>query len=295
MPRHGTGQDAEALVEQSLGERLAAFRRSRDDCAEDPSPEAVHEVRVTTRRLRAALTLFDPLLVLPEDIAPRVLRRVERRFGRVRDLDVIAAALRAAAKAEALPARTAVYANLGATIEGVRSEARKRAKAELARPRLRRLTSGLHSWLEAPVFTPVATLPTALLVPDLLLPFLSRALLEPGWQVAEPPEPDARNAAPLHALRRRLKQLRYAIECVADWYGAPVNTWLEELHAIQDALGDWHDTGLLLERLKDQEALTSLRPALLDGARAALEPWPAWRLRYLDPQVRSGFRHLLGG
>ncbi len=295
MTRYGAGQDTEALVERSLDERLDAFRRSRDDCAEDPSPEAVHEVRIATRRLRAALTLFDPLLILPDGVAPRVLRRVERRFGRVRDLDVVGASLRSAATAEVSPARTAGYADLGATVDAARSEARKRAKAELARQRLRRLTSDLRSWLEDPAFTPVATLPIALLVPDLLLPLLSRTLLEPGWQVAEPPDPDARTAAPLHAIRRRLKQLRYAIECVTDWYGAPVESWLDELHAMQDALGEWHDAGLLLERLKDHEASSSLRPVFLARARAALAPWPAWRLRYLDPEVRAGFRHLLGG
>lgn len=295
MMRYGTGQETEALVEQSLDERLDAFRRSRDACTRAPTPEAVHEVRVTTRRLRAVLTLFDPLLTLPDDVAPRVLRRLERRFGRVRDLDVVGAALHAAAAAEVSPPRASGYTNLGATIDEARGEARKRAEAELARPRLRRLTSGLRSWLEAPGFTPVATLPIALPVPDLLLPFLSRALLEPGWLVAEPPDPDAATAAPLHALRRRLKQLRYAVECVADWYGAPVKSWLDELHAMQDALGDWHDAGLLLEWLTNHEASSSLRPAVLDRAQAALAPWPAWRRRYLDPEVRAGFRHLVAG
>lgn len=295
MTHPGATQNTGALVEHALDERLDAFLRSRADCADDPSTEAVHQIRVATRRLRAALNLFDPLLTLPDDVAPRILRRVERRFGRVRDLDVVRTALREAGAASGSHSRPAAYSRLAATVDASGREARKRAVAEIGRRRLRHATGGLRSWLEHPVLTPVAQLPVSLIAPDLLLPFLARALLHPGWQIAEPPDPDAAAATPLHALRRRLKQLRYAVECLTDWYGAPGELWLSELHAIQDGLGDWHDQGLLLELIAGADGTAALRLASLERARTALAAWPAWRARYLDSAVRTGLRTLLGG
>ena len=94
MTRRSLERDAGAPVEEILGERLDAFEHWCAALAREPSEEPVHEVRVATRRLLAALTLFTPLLELPEDVDPDVLHRVERRLGRLRDLDVLTARIR---------------------------------------------------------------------------------------------------------------------------------------------------------------------------------------------------------
>lgn len=292
MTRRPQEPDTEALVEKILDERFDAFRHWRDAFNEEPSAEPVHEVRVATRRLLAALVLLRPLLNLPDDIDPAILRRLERRLGKLRDLDVLGGRIHASLE-DASGGGDSVVDRLEATIAAVRSEALKQACAAITRKRLRRLTSGLRAWLARPTWTSVVSLPRDVLAPDLLLPFLSRTLLHPGWQTVDPPDPDAGAAAPLHALRRQLKELRYAVECLADWYGEMLGEWLNELHAIQDALGAWHDEGLLLERLLECEETTAMRTESLLRARSALAPWPAWRARYLDPETRAGLRALL--
>lgn len=290
MTRRTPDGDTGALVEEILDERLEAFEDWRDALGEDPSAEPVHEVRVAARRLLAALGVFRPLLDLPEEVDSTVLREVERRLGKLRDLDVLASRI-----SEASVSGEAVVARLEATIAVARNEALKQARAGIERKRLRRLTSGLRAWLEEPTCTAVAALPLALLAPDLLFPVLSPTLLHPGWLVADVPAPDIKAAAPLHGLRRQVKVLRYAVECLEECYGEPVEEWLNELHAIQDALGAWHDEGLLLEWLRETEGTAELRAESLARAHAAMALWPVWRARYLDPETRLGLRLLVGG
>ncbi|MBK8005610.1 MAG: CHAD domain-containing protein [Gemmatimonadetes bacterium] len=130
-------------------------------------------------------------------------------------------------------------------------------------------------------------------MPDLLLPTVSGLLLEPAWAVAEPPGEDAPKAAALHRLRRRIKRVRYEVECLAPVLVPAVAGWLEELHALQDALGAWHDAGVLLPRLVRLAPPGPLHAAVSAEAVAALAPWPAWRARYVQPVARGRLRALL--
>src|SRR5690606_30776478 len=63
--------------------------RQESGARQGDDPEAVHDMRVATRRLRAALRVFgpyyDPGVIHPLD---RGLRRAGRALGAVRDLDV---------------------------------------------------------------------------------------------------------------------------------------------------------------------------------------------------------------
>ncbi|MCE9570627.1 MAG: CYTH and CHAD domain-containing protein, partial [Rhodocyclales bacterium] len=93
---------------------LAAFRLIALDCLSHlqlnhdgavtrDDPEYVHQMRVATRRLRAALRMFRP--VLPEGFAEQLvppMRELMRPLGQVRDLDVLMAEI-VAPVAAALP------------------------------------------------------------------------------------------------------------------------------------------------------------------------------------------------
>ncbi len=270
-----------AAIVGALTHRLAAFREASDASAAAGDPEGAHRVRVTARRLHAGLLVWRPLLELPAAVRPRMLRRVERRFGAQRDLDVLRARL------EALRGLDPPLSEAIASLRDRAGDAEERGRLVLRRRSTRRFVAGLTDWLVAPCWSPLAGFPPPVLLPWLVAPAASRALLHPGWAVGGIPEPDDEAGRPLHRLRRRLKGLRYRLECVAPWYGAPLHGWLDELHAMQDALGAWHDEGVLLRVL----ARAGLDPALGAAARqraaAALVPWPAWRLRYLDPGERA--------
>src|SRR5215210_2479800 len=56
----------------------------------DWDEQAIHQARVSTRRLKAALDLLKPVLSKrPRRAFGRVLRRVRRRLGPLRDTDVM--------------------------------------------------------------------------------------------------------------------------------------------------------------------------------------------------------------
>lgn len=64
-----------------------------------PDPEAVHQMRVGLRRLRAAMSLFKTMLAGQEtDAIKQGLRWVGRKLGPARDLDVLLGSLREAAE-----------------------------------------------------------------------------------------------------------------------------------------------------------------------------------------------------
>ena len=268
-------------IHDELSRRLAGFREAADASVDAGDPEAAHRVRVTARRLHAALVLWRPLLRFPRRVRPAVLRRVERRFGARRDLDVLRARL------EALPEPGQSLADLVDTLKAQAAEAEARGRMALRRRSTRRLVRALEEWLGAPTWSPLADLPPTALLPWLVAPAASRVLLHPGWAITDAPAPDDVHGRPLHRLRRRLKVLRYRLECVADWYGAPVRAWLVELHAMQDALGAWHDEGVLLRRLARAGLEPLLGAAAKERAAAAMLSWPAWRERYLDAGERA--------
>jgi len=268
-----------SLVTGLLSERLDRFEALADAAADTLAAEAIHDIRVGARRFHAALMVLSPLARFPRDIRRRPVRRLERCFGALRDLDVLSGMI------DELPAASEV-AGLRASMLAERQTASERGRVALARRRLRRTCASLHEWLDDPEFTPLASIDPELLLPELVAPAVNRFFLHPGWLVSNSPSPMEPGAEALHALRRRIKPLRYGLECFAPWCGEPVGQWLSELHLMQDALGNWHDAGVLLERLEGVPAGAELRELARSRAALALEPWPAWRERYTEPEFR---------
>jgi CHAD domain-containing protein len=213
-------------------------------------------------------------------------------LGDLRDLDVMTERVRGQMEdtdADAIATLDRVLERLDERREG----AIRRAHHAARRPGLRRTLDALAEWLNDPRFTGLATMPAGEVIPDLYLPALARLLLHPGWELRGTPSPDLPGAAVLHDLRWRVKLLRYRVECLEDWFGEDATAWLEELHAIQDALGAWHDDRVLMAWLRDALAPEAVVGRVREHARAALAPWEGWRARYLDPRQRRLMRRVL--
>jgi CHAD domain-containing protein len=201
--------DAAALAREQLGRLLAeeAGVRAGQD------PEAVHRMRVATRRLRTALKLFR--IDGPADD----LRELAAALGRVRDRDVFAAGLRARAAPEELPA-----------VEGLLEE-RAGCYAEARQALLGALDDatfdGLRSW--SPGDAQRAARPR---------------LLVKRLKALRRSRPVTRQEQ--HRTRIRAKRLRYAGEFL---HVAPGLTALAR--EIQDALGDAQDAENALDVLLD--------------------------------------------
>src|SRR5256885_13970967 len=69
---------------------IEKLRKTAPAALHDGEPEAIHDARVATRRMRAALRLIRPL-ISDEHRKPlaRALRKLRRQLGEARDLDVM--------------------------------------------------------------------------------------------------------------------------------------------------------------------------------------------------------------
>jgi CHAD domain-containing protein len=76
------------LGADAVGTRLKRMRREIESVRSGRKREAIHDLRVASRRLRTALVIFEPCLGRPSRRWQRQVRAVTRGLGRARDLEV---------------------------------------------------------------------------------------------------------------------------------------------------------------------------------------------------------------
>src|SRR5690349_8949113 len=69
-----------------LSARLETLRKKATG---KKDPEDIHRIRVNLRKMRAAFTLFEPIVILPKGVTEKRIAVSARRFGRKRDNDVL--------------------------------------------------------------------------------------------------------------------------------------------------------------------------------------------------------------
>ena len=110
--------------------------------------EALHQMRIALRRLRAAISAFSELVA--DDDSARIaseLRRCTRQFGPARDLDVLVAEVLAPLQQHS-PDEPGV-ARLCRNIERRRARAHRKASASVQSSRFRSLILDAAEWIEA--------------------------------------------------------------------------------------------------------------------------------------------------
>ncbi|MCC7361974.1 MAG: CHAD domain-containing protein [Anaerolineales bacterium] len=266
--------------------------------------EAVHAMRVATRRQRAALALFGGYFE-PKALRPirRALKAVAARLGAVRDLDVQLADLRAY-QAEQPPAAAQALEPLAAAWEGERAAARVALLACLDSAEFRRFCERYQQFLAtAGQGVPPAAPGAPLLVRDVLPARLwehygAVCAYAPALPAAaDSPPPDTPT---LHALRIAGKRLRYALEFFAAPLGPAAAEAIAAVTALQDHLGALHDADVTLARL----AAASHLPLGYAAARAVagyqraqqarLAHWQTTARRPFAALTRRAFRQALG-
>jgi triphosphatase len=273
----------------SLGELAYRVLRAQLDAvlAHEPGtrlgqdPEELHDMRVATRRLRAALSLFRDALPTSAESVRAELRWLAQGLGAVRDLDVQleqAAAWRAAAPEADRPAFDA----LASTIAAKRPAAREALLAQLDSARYLSLVAGLQSLIaDGPPPTDAAAMPLVQAVPPLVK--RRRRKLR---RVADELTPDS---APTdyHQARIRGKRLRYAVEFVADAYGSPARDFIKAMVDLQDLLGAHQDAQVAIAH---QRELLESHGADLPPATVFVMGQIAERYAHQAEQLRRDFR-----
>jgi triphosphatase len=218
-------------------------------------PEAVHQMRVGLRRLRAAVGVFKPLLAAPErQRIETELKWLARESDVARDLDVF---IRDVFHPTALAAPSPGLAALGRHLLTARSQAYDRVLAAVASPRYALLMLETTAWIET------AALPDAPVAP-----FAAEALSRLHHQV-ETRARDLSDLAPAdrHHLRIRAKRLRYAAEFFADLFPARRRRarYLKALERLQDRLGELNDLAVARDRIPGEAHLDDAEVAFSAG------------------------------
>jgi CHAD domain-containing protein len=242
----------------------------------DTDPESLHQLRVSLRRLRTAISLFAPALQLPEGVSEARLAGVARRTGLSRDLDV----LRQRFEVSLLPALPAVeQERLRPALKRLARD-RKLAHRDLVEAlnggRYLKLLARLGRWQRKPVFTALGLQPLQGWLLDWQAPIAADLFLQPGWFAEDP------RAETLHPLRKRIKAVRYALEHLQPCLDATLLAWLADLRQAQDDLGELHDWQVLEASLADRALRLDAAdlPVLMELIRSQqLGSWRRWQER----------------
>lgn len=262
------------FAQELLQHQIRRLEKLQPEVLADQDPEALHQLRVTLRRLRTALLQFGPALVLPASVRERRLAAVARRTSLCRDLDVLGLRL----KNQLLPRLPGEERRrLSGAIDSLERDRGKTFATlvvELRGSRYRKLLERLNTWQKRPRFTPLGQLPLLPWLVEWQAPFSSGLFLHAGWLEQDPA------AEALHGLRKRIKAARYSLEIVGRWCEPPLLAWIEDLKQAQDHLGELHDLQVLIQSLTT--SLNQHKPAAMPVLQAELEAqqlqhWLQWR------------------
>lgn len=227
-PEDGVGVAARAAVRFHLRNFSAQQAGARAG-----EVEAVHQLRVATRRLRATVRLLGP--VLPAGfvrVAERELAWLGGAIGTVRDLDVLTQTVHAHAGRLDPDSRRAL-GPLALVLHDERAARHAALVAALDTARCRRLLAHLVAFADSP--PPARQRPLGATAAELVRPLL-RAVLRSGRRVTARSEP-----ATLHRVRVRAKRLRYALETLRGLGGRSLPKMVRRLGDLQELLGAGQD------------------------------------------------------
>ncbi len=283
------------LAHQIITEQFQRMSKKKDQVLEDTDPEHLHQMRVSTRRLRTAMQIFDRAILLPKKADIKQVRDLARILGAVRDLDVQVASL----QEEYLPQfEQAEQKRIQRAIKALKKQriaAFQSMETALNDRTYQSLQKAFSRWIEQPKLQPIAHLPLLAVLPDVLSPLVSEVLLHSGWTIGlDRIQPELKTESEtLHDLRKVCKHARYQTEFFKPFYGDPFHNWIEEVKQIQDQLGSFQDTQVLRSMLEQaiggKFELPQLTEKIQQKQSEVLADWDTTRKKYLD----QGFRYYL--
>jgi CHAD domain-containing protein len=240
----------EALVASLLEAGIASLRagaQSMQDAATRRDPEIVHQARVSVRRMRTALGVFEALIRKcgPSGTlrrAQKALRRIARALGEARDWDVIQMSLLPAARAE-----LAQHADADALSRLFRRAQLARVRANNAARRFAASAAFDEDLLRVEALQIALARSVSAGDPVPAIRALSRQstrVLRLGEQLA------GLDRRERHRFRIEVKRLRYAVEFCAPLLPAGNrNQWMRTLKGLQEVLGSMTDAWVLVDRV----------------------------------------------
>lgn len=274
--------DYQALV-RLLRKRLEKYISLMAEVLAGDDPEAVHDVRVWSRRLQQSLVALFPK-PRPGKVRRlrRTLRRVRRTVGDWRNCDVVLKLVSKEQRRTRSQAKRKAWELVRGSLLRQRSNQVARARKKLQRQDL----ADFAGRMEKLIGRPGSDENTETLMMRL------RSGIEAAWNKWQSSLVQAMNtheAGDIHSLRIATKVLRYRIELLhhlGDANTEPLLNWLKEL---QEALGIWHDRQVLYQAMAEALAQPEFLLQEPDAARIMLTEMEKDRLRQ-DPVTNETLR-----
>jgi CHAD domain-containing protein len=222
------------LWEGLLRERLRKFMALLLRVLSEDSYEAVHDLRVWSRRLQQVVTTLSPSPRPPQARAMvRALRGARRSVGGWRDCDVLINLLEHKARRMRNPEERQVCEKICALAMNKRQHEIRRARRKLANRKLFTLALRAQKVLDEVAHDERRDAAEV----------LAKSIAEryEHWCQALSLACDDAQPMNIHAFRIRTKQLRYRIELARDLGERDAKAPLSFLKSLQDELGCWHD------------------------------------------------------
>lgn len=278
-------------IESDFDNRVRVLRKSMRRIRKQTDSEAIHDTRVASRRLQAALRMWRPYLPRRRGrLAGRSLRELRRSLGRARDLEVhceLLAGLMRSPENAGNDALKQLARRLSRRMERARRAAAGRLRRKCRRRVLRGVERGCYPLCldrgESPILNALEQVNSRR--DDAL------ALLDPGLGSGD-------EEARLHRARIEVKKWRYGLECLRVVVPDRFLTPTDPLRELQERLGEIHDLTTLRSLLirhrdrlsrKDLLLRASALGALAEGVeQERQEKIRVLRIRFVN--LRSSLR-----
>lgn len=238
---------ARHLAYRCLLEQFNVVLAEESRALEGKDPEGVHQMRVATRRIRAAFRTFKR--VLPSDLINDFsgeFKWVADCLGAVRDLDVYLSKLDE--YAANIPQKYAASLNrYEQYLVDQRQNARKQLLDCLSGERYRKLTTAFANVFQHKLseLSQAEFSRPSIAAAALRLIRKQHKVLRKNRRSITKHSPDKE----LHALRIECKRLRYLFEFFEPFYGKELKNSIRRLRKLQQVLGDFQDACVATQRL----------------------------------------------
>lgn len=275
----------------------------------DDDVEAIHQMRVSLRRLRSQIQAFAPVLDIPKVMGDQQIGKIAKVLGKVRDLDV----LKHTCKTHAinLPDSEKIY------IEKVSSIIAKHRRKEIAKVKFmlndrdyQYFKLGINNWLNNPHYQTTASLGIELILPELLLPTIGKLFIDSSWWIdlnldlgidveLAVSQLILIHSKILHNFRKQVKATRYLLEIFVDRYPPQYHEYLQDFKQVHQLFGNIQDNIVLdefIRKVLGKRAPTKL-PTLYDRiTRSNHLNWQNWQpiqAQYRQSAIRQELQRLL--
>jgi CHAD domain-containing protein len=197
--------------------------------------EELHQMRVSSRRMRTALKIFRKYLPARAESFNRTLRWVAKALGDERDMDIKMEQINHW-RLEAIKEDQHSFAHVMKIFKQDHTRCRKRVLDVLDSRRYQHFLKSFEAFLlQGPSSRPLLWVPAAEVLPD-MLGCVHAKVIKAGKRVRKNPVPEN-----YHLLRIACKKQRYFLEFVAELCGSTVKPFRKQLIKLQDVLGCFND------------------------------------------------------